>query len=245
MSNILIPSRGPDDWQQFLADPQKQWKRGYSAMAAALSWEAAQGLPPEIAAMLGERATLLFAIPEHKVALPGGRGESQCDVFALVRAGDETIAVAVEAKVNEPFGPSVADWMVDASAGKTERIAFIRDLLGLPDGPIGHIRYQLLHRTAAAVLEAARFKTDRAAMIVQSFSQEHRWFEDFAAFTGLLGLDAVRGKPLRHVLPSGKPLDLGWAVGSADFLQAFDPTKSRASRKAPMTRDPTPGRARL
>lgn len=49
MSEILIPSSGPDDWQQFLADPQKQWKRGYSAMAVALSWEAAQGLPPEVA----------------------------------------------------------------------------------------------------------------------------------------------------------------------------------------------------
>ena len=218
MSKILIPSSGPDDWQQFLADPQKQWKRGYSAMAAALSWEAAQGLPPEVAAMLGPDAELLFAIPEHKVALPGGRRESQCDVFALARTKDETIAVAVEAKVNEPFGPTVGEWMVGASAGKTERITLIRNLLGLPVGPIEHVRYQLLHRTAAAVLEASRFKTDRAAMIVQSFSQEHRWFEDFAAFTELLGLEAERGEPLRHVLPSGKPLDLGWAVGSAAVL---------------------------
>ena len=218
MSNILVPSRGPDDWQQFLADPQKQWKRGYSAMAAAMSWEAAHGLPPEIAALIGPDAELLFAIPEHKVALPGGGRASQCDVFALTRAGDETIALAVEAKVNEPFGPTVGEWMVGASAGKTERITFIRDLLRLPDGPIGHIRYQLLHRTAAAALEAARFKTDRAAMVVQSFSQEHRWFEDFAAFISLLGLEPDRGTPLRHVLPSGRPLDLGWAVGSAEFL---------------------------
>jgi hypothetical protein len=218
MSKILTPSSGPDDWQQFLADPQKQWRRGYSAMAAALSWEAAQGLPPEVAALLGPDAELLFAIPEHRVALPGGRRESQCDVFALARAGDDTIAVAIEAKVDEPFGPTVGEWMVGASAGKTERITFIRDLLGLPTGPIEHVRYQLLHRTAAAALEAARFKTDRAAMIVQSFSAKHRWFEDFAAFTGLLGLKADRGKPLRHILPSGKSVDLGWAVGSEAFL---------------------------
>jgi hypothetical protein len=218
MSKILTPSRGPDDWQQFLADPQKQWKRGYSAMAAALSWEAAQGLPPEIAAILGPGAELLFAVPEHKVALPGGRRESQCDVFAIVRAGDETIAMAVEAKVGEPFGPTVGEWMVGAGTGKTERITFIRDLLGLPDCSIDHVRYQLLHRTAAAALEAGRFKTDRAAMVVQSFSREHRWFEDFAAFTALLGIEADRGKPFRHILPSGRPLDLGWAVGSAEFL---------------------------
>ena len=97
-------------------------------------------------------------------------------------------------------------------------MTFIRHLLGLPEGSIDHVRYQLLHRTAAALLEAARFKTDRAAMIVQSFSQEHRWYEDFAAFTALFGIEADRGTPLRHILPSGKPLDLGWAVGSAEFL---------------------------
>ncbi|WP_413776936.1 DUF6946 family protein [Mesorhizobium sp. AR07] len=32
------------------------------------------------------------------------------------------------------------------------------------------LRYQLLHRTSAALLEAKRFKTDEAAMIVHSFS---------------------------------------------------------------------------
>ena len=109
MTKILIPSSGPDDWQQFLADPQKQWKRGYSAMAAALSWEAAPGLPPEIAALLGQDVHLLLAIPEHKVALPGGRRKSQCDVFALARDRDQTIAAAIEAKVNEPFGPTVRE----------------------------------------------------------------------------------------------------------------------------------------
>ena len=218
MATIFLPSKGADDWRRCLADPQKQWKRGHSAMAAALSWEAAQGLPPEIAVLLGPDAELVLAIPEHKVALPGGRRDSQCDVFALARVGEETIAVAVEAKVDEPFGPTVGDWMARASAGKTERITFIRDVLGLPDRPLDRVRYQLLHRSAAAVLEAMRFKTDRAAMIVQSFSQRHRRFEDFASFTALLGLEADRDKPLRHILPSGKPLDLGWATGSPDFL---------------------------
>jgi hypothetical protein len=72
--------------------------------------------------------------------------------------------------------------------------------------------------TASAVFEAPRFKTDHAAMVVRSFPQEHRLFEDFAVSTRLLGIEAGRGKLLRHILPSGKPLDLGWAVGSADFL---------------------------
>ena len=218
MAKIFIPTVGPNDWQRLLADPEKQWKRGYSAMATALSWQAANGLPPEIAELLGGSPELLLAIPEHKVALPGGRRESQCDVFALVRASDETIAIAIEAKVNEPFGPTVGEWMVNASKGKVERMHFICDLLGLNALPPDELRYQLFHRTAAAVLEAKRFKTDRAAMVVQSFSQEHRWFEDFAAFAAMFGLQAEPGQALNYDLPSTMPLTLGWVVGSEAFL---------------------------
>lgn len=187
-------------------------------MAAALAWEDADGLPVEIAGILGENSELLLAVPEHKVALPGGRRESQCDVFALVRSNGKTVAVAVEAKVNESFGPTLGEWLTGASKGKTERITFICDLLGLSAIPADTIRYQLLHRTAAAIIQAGRFKTDAAAMIVQSFSQDHRWFEDFAAFTYLIGLEARRGQALTYTLPSGLPLVLGWAVGSPRFL---------------------------
>lgn len=215
---ILVPTAGPNDWKRFLADPEKQWKRGYSAMAAALSWEAANGVPPEISNILGKPVELLLAIPEHKVALPGGRRESQCDVFALVRVDNELMAIAVEAKVNEPFGPTVSEWMINASKGKIERMGFICDLLGLSVPPPGHLRYQLFHRTAAAVVEAKRFRTAQAGMIVQSFSHEHRWEEDFQAFAALFELKIEPGQAQTSILPSGIPLTLGWAVGSATFL---------------------------
>ncbi len=184
-------------------------------MAAALSWEAASGLPGEIAALLGPEPELLLAIPEHRVPLPGGARDSQCDVFALVRVGSSTLAVAVEAKVDEPFGPTVSEWLKDASPGKLARLGFIQELLGL-DGPLSAgLRYQLFHRTAAAVVEARRFGTDAAAMIVQSFSPDHRWFEDFAAFAGLFGDAPAIGQPVTVALPCGMPLTLGWAAGRA------------------------------
>jgi len=219
ISRILIPSNGPDDWRQLLARPERQWKRGRSAMAAALSWEAATGgAPPEVALLLGEAPELLLAIPEHRVALPGGGRGSQCDVFALVRDGSETIAVAVEAKVSEPFGPKLAEWRKNASPGKRKRLNFICARLGLPPELPGDLRYQLLHRAAAAVIEMDRFKTDRAALIVQSFSEKHRGFEDFAHFVALFGLDLKPGQSGVHVLPCGKPLTLGWAVGDPRYL---------------------------
>ena len=214
---LLTPTTGPNDWKALLADPEKHWRQGYSAMSAALSWEDAQnlasGLPPEIAAVFGAGADLVYAIPEHKVALPGGGRASQCDVFALIKADGQTIAVAVEAKVSEPFGPNVGDWLNDASKGKVERLTAICALLGCAYPPPPDLRYQLFHRTAAAVLEAARLKTAAAAMVVQSFSPEHRWFGDFTAFCHYLGHAATRATAVVHTLPTGTPLTLAWVTG--------------------------------
>jgi len=211
---IYTPTSGPDDWRGLLADPATQWRQGFSAMEAAMSWEATQGLPPEIGALFpGETPELLLAIPEHRVDLPGGGRPSQCDVFALVRLGDETCALAVEAKVNEPFGPTLARWLADAGPGKTSRLSAICALLGL-DAPGPDLRYQLFHRTAAAVIEARRFRTNRAAMIVQSFAPDHRWHQDFARFAGQFALDIAPGTAGIMALPCGLRLTLGWATGA-------------------------------
>jgi hypothetical protein len=206
------------DWQDLLADPNLHWKAGYSAMAAAQSWQSASSLPSEIGSILGEGAELLAAFPEFKVALPGGRRESQCDIFALVRCGEDTCALAVEAKVNEPFGPTIAEWNPDSTAGRRERLDAIKTLLGLQSDPPGHLRYQLFHRTAAAILCAQRFKTDHAAMIVQSFSPDGKWFDDFSAFVTFLGLPPETGRAMHFALPTGQQLTLGWAKGDPRFL---------------------------
>lgn len=207
---ILVPSHGPDDWKALLADPETQWRKGYSAMSAAKSWEGASGLPPEVAAVIGPGATLLLAIPEHKVPLPGGGRPSQCDVFALVSTRRGSCALAVEAKVAEPFGPTIGDWLKEASSGKRDRLAAICDLLGCAQPP-DQLRYQLFHRTAAAVVEARRFGTAMAAMVVQSFSSDRLWHDDFLTFAAHLGMDATHG-PAERNLPDGRPLRLGWAT---------------------------------
>ena len=219
MTRILRATTGPDDWKALLADPDKHWRTGYSAKTTALSWEAASpDLPPEIAALLGPGAALQLAIVEHKVALPGGQRASQCDVFALVAADAGDIALAVEAKVDEPFGPTLGEWMATPTPGRQDRLAAIADWLDLADPDPG-LRYQLLHRTAAAVAEALRFRRPVAAMMVQSFSPENRWFDDFARFAAALGLDAAPGQAARRRLPCGLDLILGWASGDQRFRQ--------------------------
>ncbi|MFU8881858.1 MAG: DUF6946 family protein [Rhodobacterales bacterium] len=95
---------------------------------------------------------------------------------------------------------------------------------GLPD-PVatplsGALRYQLFHRTAAAVTEARRFHRPVAAMIVQSFAPDHRWFADYAAFCALFGLPAAPGGGARnahcHAVRS-----LSWAGPVAHLLRPF------------------------
>jgi hypothetical protein len=126
----------------------------------------------------------------------------------------------VEGKVKESSGGSLHDWLQDASDGKRERLAFIAGLLGLTLPLPDHIYYQLLHRTASAVIEAKRFKTDAAAMIVHSFSVEKIGFEAFAHFASLFGVTEV-GNELIAIRPNDdRPIYIGWACGDCKFLKA-------------------------
>lgn len=217
---ILVPSSGPASWQAFLAKPETQWRTGYSAKTLAHCWEAAVGLPPEIAAMFEGTTELLLAIPEHKVPLPGGSRDSQNDVFALLNTAGRTCAAMIEGKVAEPFGPTVGEWYDAPSEGKQIRMRALCELLGLDGVPPAPVRYQLMHRTASALIEARRFKTDEAAMIVHSFSPQALWFDDFAQFARLLGIPAEHDRPGTTTLKTGQRIRLGWATGNPQFIAA-------------------------
>ena len=229
MPNIYIPARSADDWQQFLAEPDKHWRSGYSARAAAYAWQEADGFPREVAALLSsanddnlKHVELLLAIPEHKVYFPPMQGHpSQSDVFALGRAiNGDLMSIAVEAKVSEPFDLTVNEWIADPTRGKMERLEFLKDTLGIGDKPIGHIRYQLLHRLSAALLEAKRFSAKYAILVIHSFSQTDEWFDDFAAFLSLYGLVASVGQLAELDLGNATNVFAGWARGNAKYLDA-------------------------
>ncbi len=111
-ARVLVPAVSPEDWQRLLAEPDKHWRRGYSAHAIAHCWQEADGFPEEIAGVLSrcprfEKLELLIAIPEHQVPLPGGHRPSQNDVWALARGPHGLVSIAVEGKVSEPFGEPV------------------------------------------------------------------------------------------------------------------------------------------
>lgn len=227
MTTIFVPSHGPDDWQQFLAEPEKHWKTGYSARSMAYSWEEADGLPAEVAESLAAanepRLTglaPLLIVPEFKVDLPGGGRASQNDAFVLARNDLGLVAMTIEGKVNESFGPLVTDWGPDTSPGKRRRLDYLAGLLELDEHDLEGIYYQLLHRTASALIAARDFHADTAVMLVHSFSQEHRWFNEYAAFARLMGIAEPRAGELQCAgVRDDKDLWLGWAVGNAAYLK--------------------------
>ena len=221
MPFIYLPAEKPEDWKRFLAD-EGHWKTGYSARTLAYSWQEGDGFPSEVEKVLTPAfpdIKVLLALPEHKVPLAGGRRASQNDLWVLARSEGHNVSIAVEGKVLEPFGPTVEDWQKDESAGKVERLAYLLDLLGISAPIDGSIRYQLLHRTASAIIEAKRFGAPHAVMLVHSFGGQSEWFEDMQAFAQLLDITGLTKDRLVFAgLRSGISLSLAWVSGNPLYL---------------------------
>ena len=223
--SFFHPTDGPEDWKRLLAEPDKQWKSGHSAKALAYSWEEARGFPVEVKRVFRRSGidifrdiNMLVVFPEYKVPLPGGRRASQNDIFILARGSGQLVSIMVEGKASEPFGDTIAKWKTGAGNGRKIRLAYLCDLLRLDIAKVDHIRYQLLHRTASALIEAQRFNAPNALMLVHSFSRHNEWFEDYEQFTALFG---VTGKvdSLTFAKRIGEVnLYLGWVKGDKKYL---------------------------
>ena len=204
------PAKGIEDWQKLVK--KRHWKKGFSAYETANSWHNANpDLPQEIQALFGDSAELLVAIPEHETSLEGGRRGSISDALAFIEINGNVCAVAIEGKKDEGFGKPISKEFENASSGKTKRLEYISETLGLDYPPADNIHYQLLHRAAAAVIEAERFNAECAALVVHSFSQTQKSFSDYGRFLGLFGVGSVGPDNLYTTHKPGIPLSFGWA----------------------------------
>ena len=225
MKRIVVPTETGKDWKRFLAKPDLHWKPGKSAMSAAACWETYRDrLPSELSASLDAsldpdlvNLELLLAVPEWEVELPGGLTTSHTDVLALARNDRGLVAVAVEAKVDEEFGPTLGEKRVAPSDGQSERLKYLHEILRLGEMLPDAIRYQLLHRTVSAIRTAQMFHAHTAVMLVQSFSPVGRWREDFDMFCRAVGAvpktESVVEVPHHHA----PRLFVGWCTGDQRF----------------------------
>ena len=228
VKRIYVPTIGLNEWQRLLADPAKQRRIGFSARTLAYCWEAANGWPPEMAALFAsssipELSTIepLLAIPEYKVKLPPRGRPSQNDLFVLGKAADsQLVAMTIEGKVDESFGPTLGEWGSAPSGGKAERLLLLTRELGLPDALPPTVRYQLLHRTASALLLARQFNARYAIIVVHSFSRARVWFEDFADFVTLFGSRGSATDSLLALRQRGEiMLYAAWVSGDTRYLE--------------------------
>jgi hypothetical protein len=106
-------------------------------------------------------------------------------------------------------------------SGRYRRTSPRRDLLQLDEGDILDVRYQLLHRTAAAILEAQRFAAHHALMLVHSFSAEDALLDDYQAFAQRMGArDADADAIVVVGERGGIPLYLSWIRGEERYARA-------------------------
>jgi hypothetical protein len=209
----------PEDVIPFLGKGPLHWKKGRSAFETAHSWFSAQGLPSAIRTVLDANpqfadATLTRAYFERMTQLDDtGRGPSQTDVLAILKIASGVAVLGIEAKVDETFGPFVRDWS-DGTPGKTLRLSRLINELQIDATSASSLRYQLLHRTVATVLEARQAKAREAIMLVQSFSPSsiRAGFTDFQAFAVALRAPiAATGILSAPVQLNGVRLWIGWA----------------------------------
>ena len=231
MGKSSNPVTGVARWSQLLHKPE-HWKPYHSAWALAHSWNAAKGLPPEVAEVLGKGAKLIGMEPEHPVAMPGRGGPSWCNVFALVKVGKKRCALVIEGNVDEPFGPLIGDWLMgskgnpNSTLNRKHRLEGICVELGLNHSLISELdsfRYQFFHKSLAAVRRAKDLGTDKpadmAAMVVQSFSEKSSGFDEFRDFCSLFNIQPKVGKLKKATVCKGTPLYFGWVEGSKEFLE--------------------------
>jgi len=161
-------------------------------------------------------AEMLLGIPEHTTDLPGRGRPSFTDLFVLANSRDGLITMAVEGKVSEPFGEIVDKWLHrDAHiANRQARLNGLCKILQLNVIDALNLRYQLLHRTAAALIEAERFSASTAVMLVHSFSSDSAWLDDYKKFAEALGVTAESGEFVDAGMRSGRRLLLGWLTSS-------------------------------
>ncbi|MBB6451582.1 hypothetical protein HNQ94_000003 [Salirhabdus euzebyi] len=227
MSKMFTPTKSAENWGKLLADYDKQWKTGYSAKTLAYCWEENPQAFPKCLENVFKKSSmpifqnieLLFGFPEYKVHLPGGNRASQNDIFVIAKGDGELIAIMVEGKVSESFDKTVVEWLGnDPSLGKRERLTFLTKDLQLTEKEVSDIRYQLLHRTVSAMLEAKKLNAPNALMLVHSFGENYEGFDDYHAFVKLFGLHASKEEIMGPVFLNGIHVYFGWVTGNPKFL---------------------------
>lgn len=163
---------------------------------------------------------MLLALPEYKASSPVYSTRlPQNDIFVLAKGNNELISIMVDGKASEPFGDTVADLLKDRNRTKKKRLQFLLKKLQIENMDVDTIRYPILDRTAAALIEAEKFNAQNALILIHSFSWLNRWLRDFKRFVSLFGMKGKVNSISGPVVISGINLYFGWVRGDKKYLE--------------------------
>jgi hypothetical protein len=176
------------------------------------------------------------AKPECVIKLDDFTGERRnCDLVVVCNVGAKRMVINVEAKADEPCGDVIGEYY-DQKLGSRSKVPERIKLLSLalfghgPDTTIRRLRYQLLHATAATLIEAKENEAEIALFLVHEFwsaslnrnklTQNRKDWENFLrAFPELVRLRFEKNQILGPVfvpgnerIPHSIPLYLGKLV---------------------------------
>lgn len=214
---LHLPLKSLADVRPHLGSPT-HYKEGRSAFCLANAWMAENEIPELVRLTLNTApalrgAGLLEGFFEREVSLRDGARHSQTDLLCLLDIGQELVVMSVEGKVDEPFGKLVSKELEKASPFKQTRIERLAGMLRLSLENAMPLRYQLIHRTAAAIFEAQRFHSRVAIMMVHSFDGADAGFADYRRFAEAIGFGVVQPTcTAGPALFDGVALYLGWTA---------------------------------
>ncbi|MDW7656398.1 MAG: hypothetical protein SCM11_04400 [Bacillota bacterium] len=186
------------EWKDYLAEPNKHWRTGYSAKELAYCWQNQKADFPDIVNQAfiknGIQAKFLLGIPEYKVPMPGTGKDSQNDIFVLARINSNLCPIVVEGKCNEPFGKYCDDKSLD-EPNRNKRYLSMLNELSLNTEKIlpEKLRYQLLHRTLSAIRIAKDFDASTCMMIIHRIgASKEGSFNDYRFYLSLFNIAAEK-----------------------------------------------------
>lgn len=156
------------EWEQTFSP--KQWKEHHSAWALAqfvIGNNGISAIEQDISEALAKPVTIECAAIECAVPFDAFPRHSMRDMVLTGKTSSgERVFVAIEAKVEEPFGKSVKAEYVDAlkdklahpNSKKSERIENLLSKIAPEEMPDkSSLKYQLFHATAATISKDAEF----------------------------------------------------------------------------------------
>jgi hypothetical protein len=164
---------------------ERQWVDGRSAKELAKLFLAggAPETPLELRNLLASQPSvgaveLTVGYPEMEIPLDDFRGGTRNADLALLGSGHiGRVAINIEAKADESFGPTIGEALASVRAKPTSKLpnrvaALATAMFGHARPEIHNLRYQLLHGVAASLIFAREHGAAVAVFVVLEFHGE-------------------------------------------------------------------------